>query len=47
MYILKVYSKHYTLRLNTYVKKLPSDKINGTKNTLFFFVSSNSSLFYF
>ena len=29
------------------LKKFPSDKINGTKNALFFFVSSNSSQVYF
>ena len=27
--------------------RFPSDKINGTKNALFFFVSPNSSQFYF
>ena len=32
MYILKVYLINYTLRQNTYAKKIPSDKINGTKN---------------
>ena len=36
MYILKVYLINYTLRQNTYVKKIPSDKINGTKNALSF-----------
>ena len=36
MYIPKVYSIHYTLRWNTKVKKFPSDKINGTKNAIFF-----------
>ena len=34
--ILKVYSIHNTLRQNTNVKKIPSDKTNGTKNTFFF-----------
>ena len=28
-------------------KNFPSDKINGTKNALFFFASFNSSQFYF
>ena len=32
----KLYSIHYTLRYNKILKKLPSDKINGRKNTLFF-----------
>ena len=36
MYILKVYSIHYTLRQITNVKQFPSDKVNGTKNALFF-----------
>ena len=36
MYILKVYSIHYTLRSNKNVQKNPSDKINVTKNALFF-----------
>ena len=34
--ILKVYSIHYTLRYNTNVKKFCSNKINVTKNALFF-----------
>ena len=38
MYILKVYSVHFTLRSNTNVKKVLSDKLNGTKNALFFFL---------
>ena len=36
MYILKVHSIQYTLILNTNVKKILLDKINGTKNVLFF-----------
>ena len=36
MYTLKVYSIHYTLRENANLKKVPSDKINGTKNAHFF-----------
>ena len=36
MHILKVYSIHYTLRLNTNLKKIHSNKINGTKNAFFF-----------
>ena len=36
VYILKNYSIHYTLTLNTNVKKFPSDKINVTKNAFFF-----------
>ena len=35
MYILKMYSIHYTFRQNTNLKKLPSGKINDTKNALF------------
>ena len=39
IYILKVvYSKHYTLRYNA--KKNPLDKINGTKNVLFFLLEA-------
>ena len=33
--------------LNTIVKKISSDKINGTKNALFSFVDSKLSKFYF
>ena len=33
--------------LNTVVKKISSDKINGTKNALFSFVDSKLSQFYF
>ena len=37
MYIPKVYSRHNTLRYNANVKKkVPSDKIDDTKNALFF-----------
>ena len=43
MYILKVYSIHYTLRQNTNLKKFPSDKMNREKYPLFPFVSPNSS----
>ena len=35
MHILKVYSIHYTLKTQM-VKLFPADKINGTKNVLFF-----------
>ena len=35
MYILKVYSIHYTLRKTQMLKKTPSGKINGTDNALF------------
>ena len=38
---------HYTLRWNISVNKIPSDKINGTKNVLFCFTSSRLSQFYF
>ena len=31
-----MYSIHYTLRYNTNVKKIPSDKISSTKNALSF-----------
>ena len=37
MYILKVYSKHHTLREKAIFKKFPSDKLSSTKNDLFFF----------
>ena len=37
MYILKVYSIHYTLRWNTNVKKIPPEKINSTKKCFLFF----------
>ena len=37
MYILKVYSIHYTYSDKTQMlKKFPSDKLNGRKNALFF-----------
>ena len=35
MYIVKVYSIHYTLRQNTNVEIVPQDKINVTKNAIF------------
>ena len=35
MYILKVFSIH--VEKTQILKKFPSDKINGTKNSLFFF----------
>ena len=37
MYILKVHSIHCTLDNTQIFEKFPSDKINGTKNVLFFF----------
>ena len=37
VYVLKVYSIHYTMRQNTNVKKIPLVKINGTKNVFVFF----------
>ena len=40
MYILKVYSIHYTLRSNTNVKKISLDKIKSTKNVLFFLLQT-------
>ena len=36
MYILKVYSIHYALRWNTNLKNFALDKMNVTKNALFF-----------
>ena len=48
MYILKVYSIHYTLRLNTDVEKISFGQNKRCKKCpLFPFVSSNSSQFYF
>ena len=41
MYSLKVYVIHYTLRQNTMLKEFPSDKINGTKNALFFLLRAH------
>ena len=52
MYILKVYLIHYVYSLIHYIytwdktqmlKKFPSNRINGSKNALFSFASSNSS----
>ena len=36
IYLLKIYLIHYILQKNANVKKIPSDKINVTKNALFF-----------
>ena len=36
MYFLKVYLIHYTMSKTQILKKFLSDKINGTKNALFF-----------
>ena len=50
MYILKLYSIHYTLRQNTNLKKIPfgQNKVKPYKKCpLFSFASSNSPQFYF
>ena len=47
MYILKVYSIHYTLRKNKSLKKSFWTKKTAQKSPLFSFASSNLSQFYF